>query len=184
MIGLLDRAVRGFLLLLVTLMILTVVWQVVSRYALRAPSSVTEEVARFQLIWLGTFGAVYTFRNRMHVGIDMLTAGLSGRRRLGADLFSLAACFVFSAAVLVYGGARLVWLTDTLDQRAAALAIPVSWVYAILPVSGLLICVYAAHFAREALRGHDAAPPPAADMPPGLARGPGGPGGQGGEGRS
>ena len=168
MIGLLDRAVRGFLLFLVAFMILTVVWQVLSRYALRAPSSLTEEIARFQLIWLGLFGAVYTFRNRMHVGIDMLTAGLSGRRKLGAELVSLGASFAFSALVLVYGGARLVWLTQTLDQRAAALGVPVAWVYAVIPISGLLICTYAAYFIIEAMRGHQHAPPDDADLPPGL----------------
>ena len=169
MIGLLDRFVRGALLLLVAFMILTVVWQVVSRYALRSPSSLTEEIARFQLIWLGLFGAVYTFRNRMHVGIDMLTAGLTGRRKLGAELFSLAMGFAFASLVLVYGGARLVWLTQVLDQRSAALGVPVAWVYAIVPVSGALICVYAAYFAVEALRGHQHAPPGDADLPPGLA---------------
>lgn len=170
MIGLLDRFVRGFLLFLVAFMILTVVWQVLSRYVLRAPSSLTEEIARFQLIWLGVFGAVYTFRNRMHVGIDMLTANLEGRRKQGAELFSLFACFFFSASVLVYGGSKLVWLTSTLDQRAAALGIPVAWVYAIIPISGLLICVYAAHFILEVLRGRDQTPMAGADLPPSLAK--------------
>lgn len=169
MIACLDRFVRGFLLFLVGFMILTVTWQVLSRYALRAPSSLTEEIARFQLIWLGLFGSVYTFRNRMHVGIDMLTARLTGRRRLVAELVSLAACFVFSALVLVYGGAKIVWLTQALDQRAAALGIPVAWVYAVLPISGILICAYAAHFMTEALRGHRHGPSSDADLPPALA---------------
>jgi len=65
-IGPIDILLRWFLIILAVLMVLTVTWQVFSRYALRAPSSLTEELARFQLIWLGLLGAVYTFRNRMH----------------------------------------------------------------------------------------------------------------------
>lgn len=170
MIAILDRFVRGFLLFLVGFMILTVVWQVLSRYALRAPSSLTEEIARFQLIWLGVFGAVYTFRNRMHVGIDMLTAKWEGRRKTWAEIFTLAASFFFSAGVLVFGGAKLVWLTQTLDQRAAALGIPVAWVYAIIPLSGVLICIYAVYFILQTLRGHEHAPPAGSDLPPSLAQ--------------
>jgi len=75
-----DIILRWFLIVLAVLMVLTVSWQVFSRYALRAPSSLTEELARFQLIWLGLLGAVYTFRNRMHVGIDIFVAPLTGKK--------------------------------------------------------------------------------------------------------
>ena len=57
-IGILDRVLRWALIALAVAMIATVSWQVISRYALRAPSSLTEEIARFQLIWLGLLGAV------------------------------------------------------------------------------------------------------------------------------
>jgi len=85
----LDVFLRWALVALAVIMVLTVTWQVFSRYALRAPSSLTEEIARFQLIWLGLLGAVYTFRNRMHVGIDLLVASLEGKKRLAAELVSL-----------------------------------------------------------------------------------------------
>jgi len=57
-ISLLDVTLRWALVLLAIVMVITVSWQVFSRYALRAPSSLTEEIARFQLIWLGLLGAV------------------------------------------------------------------------------------------------------------------------------
>jgi len=63
----LDVILRWALVVLAVFMVLTVTWQVFSRYVLQAPSSLTEEIARFQLIWLGLLGAVYTFRNRMHM---------------------------------------------------------------------------------------------------------------------
>ena len=156
MIAALDKMLKAFLVLLVVSMVLTVTWQVFSRYVLRAPSSLTEEIARFQLIWLGLGGAVYTFRNHMHVSIDTVVAKFSGRKRLALELFSLAASIVFASLILVYGGIRLVHLTFTLNQTSAALGVPMAYVYAIIPFSGILIVIYALHFMRETLAGRGA----------------------------
>ena len=153
MIKLLDKTLKVFLVTLAIFMILTVTWQVISRYVLHAPSSLTEEIARFQLIWLGLGGAVYTFRNRMHVSIDTVVAKFTGRKRLAAELFSLGASAVFAALILVYGGMRLVLLTYTLNQTSAALEIPMAYIYAIIPLSGIFIVIYAVHFMGEAFAG-------------------------------
>ncbi len=147
----LDVFLKWALVALAITMIMTVTWQVFSRYALRAPSSLTEEVARFQLIWLGLLGAVYTFRNRMHVGIDVLVTPLKGRARIAVELASLIACAVFAVLILIYGGSRLVGLTYELNQTSAALGIRMAYVYAIIPISGLLICIYSVHFMLDAL---------------------------------
>lgn len=139
----LDLLLRWALVALAVFMVATVTWQVFSRYALRAPSSLTEEVARFQLIWLGLLGAVYTFRNRMHVGIDILVAPLSGKKRLAAELASLISVLIFAILILIYGGGRLVQLTHELNQTSGALGVRMSYVYSIIPISGILMCIYA-----------------------------------------
>ncbi|WP_409432031.1 TRAP transporter small permease [Litorimonas sp. RW-G-Af-16] len=142
----LDVVLRWALIALAIFMVMTVTWQVFSRYALRAPSSLTEEIARFQLIWLGLLGAVYTFRNRMHVGIDILVSPLKGKKRLAAEIFALAAMIVFAAMILIYGGSKLVALTYELNQTSAALGVKVAYVYSIIPISGVLIVLYAVHY--------------------------------------
>jgi TRAP-type C4-dicarboxylate transport system permease small subunit len=43
---------------------------------------------------------------------------------------------------MVVGGTRLVLLTAQLGQTAPALGIPMSLVYAVVPISGLLIIYY------------------------------------------
>ena len=164
MIKFLDKMLKVFLVALVVFMIFTVTWQVVSRYVLRAPSSLTEEIARFQLIWLGLGGAVYTFRNRMHVSIDTVVAKFTGRKRIAAELFSLGASIVFAAVILVYGGMRLVVLTFTLNQTSAALEIPMAYIYAIIPLSGILIIIYAVHFMAEVIAGGGSKIQPAGDQ--------------------
>jgi TRAP-type C4-dicarboxylate transport system permease small subunit len=142
----LDVFLRWALVVLAIFMVATVTWQVVSRYALRAPSSLTEEIARFQLIWLGLLGSVYTFRNRMHVGIDLFVSPLTGKKRLAAELIALSSVLIFAALILIYGGGRLVQLTHELNQTSGALGIRMSYVYSVIPISGILMCIYAVHY--------------------------------------
>lgn len=141
-----DVILRYALIALAIFMVATVTWQVFSRYVLRAPSSLTEEIARFQLIWLGLLGAVYTFRNRMHVGIDILVSPLKGNKRLAAEMFALLSIMVFAVMILIYGGSRLVALTHELNQTSAALGMRMSYVYSIIPLSGILMVIYAVHY--------------------------------------
>lgn len=147
----LDAFLRWALVALAVFMVLTVTWQVVSRYALKAPSSLTEEIARFQLIWLGLLGAVYTFRNRMHVGIDILVSPLKGKKRLGVELIALFSVLAFAILILIYGGGRLVQLTHELNQTSAALGVRMSYIYAIIPISGVLMCIYAFHYIGDVI---------------------------------
>lgn len=147
-----DASLRWALVALAVLMVLTVTWQVLSRYALRAPSSLTEEIARFQLIWLGLLGAVYTFRNRMHVGIDILVGEMTGWKRVVVEMISLLACLAFAVLILIIGGGKLVALVHELDQTSAALGVRMSYVYSIIPISGVLWVLYGVYYIFDLLR--------------------------------
>ena len=142
MIRLLDKLVRGVVMACMALMVVVVTWQVVSRYALGDPSQWTEEVARMLLIWVGLFGGVYAYREKAHLGLDLLRqkVGAVGQHRL--DVITDVSCGLFALAVLVLGGGALVQLTWELEQTTAVLGIPMAWVYTVLPISGVLIVVY------------------------------------------
>ena len=143
LIAILDLVLTRLLAVLMLGLVGAVLWQVVSRYVFLSPGSWTEEVARFLLIWISLLGAVYAFRNGAHLGLDLLPQKLTGRAgdRLRRGIAALV--FGFSAAVLVCGGGGLVWLTWDLAQYSAVLGLPMSLVYAVVPLSGLLICLYA-----------------------------------------
>src|SRR5690554_3945816 len=50
---------------------------------------------------------------------------------------------IFCLAIMVVGGSWLVYTRFVLGQLSAALQIPVGYVYAIVPISGLLMTYYA-----------------------------------------
>lgn len=149
----LDGVLRRSLALLMLALVGSVLWQVVTRYVLAAPSSWTEELARFLLIWVSLLGAVHAFRNGMHLGLDVLPGKLRGRAAKVLRILVLAAVTFFSLAVLVLGGGGLVLITWELRQSSAALGLPMAVVYLVVPLAGLLICVYALAAMREGLAG-------------------------------
>lgn len=143
MTKILDAVLTRALIVLMLCLVGSVLWQVISRYVFASPSSWTEEVARFLLIWISLLGAVYAFRTGMHLGLDVLPKKLDGRAAELLKWFTLGLVLLFSSTVLVVGGGSLVSLTWELKQYSAVLGLPMAFVYSVIPVAGLLICFYA-----------------------------------------
>jgi TRAP-type C4-dicarboxylate transport system permease small subunit len=146
-----DRTLEWLLVIFMSMMVVNVLWQVATRFLLHSPSSLTEEIARYLLVWVGVLGGAYAVDKRIHLAIDLLPTQLEGRRKAMLELFIEVCIFIFAATVLVFGGSGLVWLTLDLGQTSAALQIPLGFVYMVLPLSGLLMMFYSALHGAEAL---------------------------------
>lgn len=140
---LLDYFLQYALIALMFLMVVNVLWQIASRFLLGDPSSFTEELARFMLIWLALLGGVYAFRQGSNIGFDLLTSSLEPHLHKLAEVIAQLAVMLFSALALVIGGLKLMSLTFALGQTSAALGLPIGAVYSVIPLSGFLICIYA-----------------------------------------
>jgi len=123
-------------------MVLNVLWQVGSRFILRSPSSFTDELARYLLIWVSLLGASYVTGKRMHLAIDLLPARLEGKKQRNLNVLIHVLVAVFALLAMVWGGINLVYITLTLRQTSAALNVPLGYVYMVVPLSGLLIMYY------------------------------------------
>ena len=152
-----DQVLSRILIILMALMVINVLWQVISRYVFNDPSSFTDELAGFLMIWVGLLGAAYATGKGLHLAIDTLHEKLSGTARRRTEQFISICIAVFAAAVLLVGGGRLVYLTLYLEQYSANLNIPIGYVYLALPLSGLLIIFYAVNDLY-----HDRSPDPSA----------------------
>lgn len=139
-----DRFMEIFLPGLMAILVLDVLWQVISRYVMKMPSSFTDELAGFLLIWVGLFGAAYVAGKDEHLAIDLLLQRSSEQRRRGLRIAIHVCIFFFASTVMVAGGSWLVYTRFMLSVKSAALQIPLGYVYLVLPLSGALICYYAA----------------------------------------
>jgi len=137
-----DKIIEIVLVALMSILVVDVLWQVFSRYILSAPSSFTDELAGFLLIWVGLLGAAYVAGKNEHLAIDLMLQKMKGvkRRRLQIIINSIVG--LFALFVMVVGGLWLVYTRFYLGVNSAALALPLGYVYLVVPVSGLLVIYY------------------------------------------
>ncbi len=140
------------LIILMTGIVIDVSWQIFTRFILRDPSSYTEELAGFLLIWIGLLGASYALYTRVHLGIDILTSKLVGFRRKMSTTMIYILVLLFSLFIPVLGGMKLVNITFTLKQISPAMGIPMGYVYLVLPLTGVLMIYYSIIFIIKAVR--------------------------------
>jgi TRAP-type C4-dicarboxylate transport system permease small subunit len=140
--GRIERGLGWLLVLLMVAMVTDVTWQVLSRFVFRAPSSFTEELAGFLLIWIGLLGAAYALRTRAHLGIDLLTARLSGATKRVAAIVAHTLVLLFALTTMVIGGLRLVQLALQLEQISSVMGLRMGYVYLAIPLAGLLMMIF------------------------------------------
>ncbi len=153
MIKIIDKILSTVLITLMVLMVLDVTWQIFTRFATDSPSSWTEELARFLLIWIGLLGAAWAYRQRAHLGLSYLVDKQSAQHQKWLAIFSYLASALFALTVMVYGGSQLVQLTLELNQLSASLGWKIGYIYMVIPASGLLIIFYAGVFIKDILAG-------------------------------
>ena len=137
-----DSILEKLVLIILVIMLLSVVWQVFSRFILRAPSTITDEISSFSLIWVGLLGAAYAAGKNLHLATDLIPEDVVKKRQslFNGIVFISIAFFAFT--VMIIGGFRLVQLSFQFGQTSATLEIPLGFIYMVVPISGILICYY------------------------------------------
>lgn len=140
--SIIDTVLGKVLVVIMSLMVVNVLWQVFTRYVLGDPSSFTDELARYLMIWIGILGAAYVSGKNMHVAIDFIPSRSGEKTQKLLKRIVGALIIAFSFFGLVVGGGRLVYIAYSLDQQSPALQIPLFLVYFVMPLSGILIIFY------------------------------------------
>lgn len=135
-LGFLTIFAAGLILAVMTVLVfLTVIY----RYFLMAPISWGEEMARFLFIALSLFGAAIATKDRAHFAITILTDKFPRALRAWLELgVALATSLLLS--VVIFKGWGLALLNR--NQESPALGIPVSILYAVVPVGVTLMLIF------------------------------------------
>lgn len=149
-----DSVLEWLLIFLMSILVLDVLWQVMSRYVMHSPSSYTDELAGFLLIWVGLFGAAYVAGKREHLAIDLLLQRSSKKRKFKLEIIISATVALFAIVVMVIGGSWLVYTRFFLSVKSAALGLPLGIVYLVLPISGLLIFYFEIDNIYNTIKNH------------------------------
>lgn len=144
-----DKFISTFAIVVMILLVFCVTWQVFSRYVLQMPSTVTDEIARFSMIWVGLLGAAYTVGLQKHLSIDLFTHNLPSRKKAISNIFINICIIGFSLGVMIFGGLTLVSNIYATGQISPSMQIPMAYVYISLPLSGILMLFYSILFLFE-----------------------------------
>ena len=136
----LDKVLEFICCTLLALMTILVTWQVVSRYVLNNPSTVTEELVLFSFVWMGLLGGAYLFGKNEHMAMTFLFDKLSEKNQNKVRIFFELVIMAFAVFILVFGGWNMSKLS--MGQLSSSLQIPMGYIYLALPLSGITTMIY------------------------------------------
>ena len=138
----LDNIIELLLVSILSAMVINVLWQIITRYFSASPSSFSDELARYLMIWLGLIGSAYVSGKKEHVSIDYFLKKLNHKKRVLLNRIIGFTTLFFAFFVMIIGGGHLVFVTIKLEQLSPSLQIPLGFVYSVIPLSGLIIIFY------------------------------------------
>ncbi len=99
----------------------------------------SEEAILVCLVWFAFMGIAIGFREGVHMGVEALTDRLPASVNRWIDRWIDVMGLIFGLYFVVYGWEFTVLM---LESTLPATKLPNSVVYAVMPVSGFMVCVY------------------------------------------
>lgn len=128
-----DQVAKTLTQICVAIMTVIVTLQVFFRYFLGNPIFWAEELARYSLVWMTFIGAAVGLRAGMLACMDLLVAQFSPPvRKWFAVLVIALNCALLG--FLFYYSIELVGLPSLTSQKSPAMKLPMSYVYAAMPI--------------------------------------------------
>ncbi|TJY41317.1 TRAP transporter small permease [Cohnella pontilimi] len=136
-----DTFVESFALISLLAIIILVTIQVFTRKLLNYVFPWGEETILILLAYFSFLGIAIGFREKLHLGIDSFTEKLPKPVNQVLDKIIYLSIFAFGGYLVYYG-----WSFTKLmnESRLSATDLPSSIVYVIMPITGVLTCVYSA----------------------------------------
>lgn len=141
---------RWALILLLAAMAVIIFVNVALRYLTNQSIEWAEEVSRHMMIWLTFLGAGPVLRYGGHIAVENLQDALPRVLAIAIRVFVAALLFAFFGFMVWYGW---LYMGRTMFQLTAATQIPFAYIYAAMPVGGVLLVVHwlliVRHYVRE-----------------------------------
>lgn len=144
-----DRIFKGLRALLywvsvvsMSVMLAIIFLQVITRYCFGHTFEWSEELARFLFVWVVFLGSALIMGEGGHLAVQLLPSRLQGKAAgLVLEVFVNLCSYAFIALLMVQGAKMTSIMTF---QTSPGLGLPMSYVYAIMPLSGALMLLYLA----------------------------------------
>jgi TRAP-type transport system small permease protein len=135
-----DKMIEVFAIVLIIAMVLIVFAQVMTRKLFNFVFFWSEEVTLLCLTWFSFIGIAIGFREKLHIGMDVVENILSKTMLTVLDKVVDIATFGFGLYMIVYGTQFSMLMAES---TLPATKLPNSVQYIVVPFTGVLCCVYA-----------------------------------------
>ncbi|MES1977585.1 MAG: TRAP transporter small permease [Pseudomonadota bacterium] len=130
---------RWALILLLAAMAVIIFVNVALRYLTNQSIEWAEEVSRHMMIWLTFLGAGPVLRYGGHIAVENLQDVLPRSMAIAIRAFVALLLFAFFGFMIWYGW---LYMGRTMFQLTAATQIPFAYIYAAMPVGGVLLIIH------------------------------------------
>lgn len=138
------KAVRSVLYVFsvtaMSIMLITIFCQVITRYWFNYTPEWSEELARFLFVWVVFLGSALIMGDSGHLAVQFIPDMLKGTKKgkVVAIIINLSS-YVFIGILLTKG----LEMTATMTfQLSPGMNIPMSYIYSVIPISSILMLLY------------------------------------------
>lgn len=136
----LRSVLYGFSVAAMSVMLVVIFAQVVSRYLFNWTPEWPEELARYLFVWVVFIGSALIMGESGHLAVQFVPNHFKGTAAGKAlQVIINLSGYVFIVLLLVQGTKMMQVMTF---QISPGLEIPMSWVYSVIPISAVLMLLY------------------------------------------
>jgi len=145
----LDNGVEWLCLILMTVLALDLMLGVFSRYVLFSTFTWYDEIARACFVWVVFLGGAVGVKRGAHFGLHLVIDMLSERARRLATFATPLVIIAFSCVLVIQG---YEFMEFGRFQQLPVMGISKNWIYAAMPIGGLLMIIYSLQNLWRAVR--------------------------------
>ncbi|CEJ73698.1 2 [[Clostridium] sordellii] len=141
--NILNKVIEVICITLLAFMVVLGTWQIITRYILNNPSTVSEDLLIYSFVWMSLLGSAYVFGKKDHMTMVFFRQKLESKSpkvKIILNVITELLVMIFSSFVLVLGGFQISMLA--MGQISPALGISMGYIYLSLPLSGVITIIY------------------------------------------
>ncbi len=132
------KAIDRLITVLIISLCIMISFQVLNRFILHLPAAWTEEMGRYNFVWVSLFGAVKASKVKLHLSVDALVDGLNDKAKVIVGVLSEITILIFSIILFITG---IDYTISSIGVTASFGSFPMTLVYAAIPIAGFILCL-------------------------------------------
>jgi len=145
----LERFILYILAALFAVMVISLFYQIIMRFIFQSANAWSEELTRYAFIWMSMLGSSVATRRSRNMDVDFIVNCMPKNLKIINKFVTRGLIIAFLLVLIVYG-TNLVGITH--KQLSAGIRIPMSYVYASVPVGAILILLFTVEIIADEIK--------------------------------